>query len=46
MTARRFVNLLRAFTDERFDGASVRLDGREVFLRLALHEAARKGRNR
>ncbi|MFI5346128.1 MAG: formyltransferase family protein [Elusimicrobiota bacterium] len=46
MSARRLVNLIRAFTDARFDGASVRLDGREVFLRLALHEAARKGRKR
>jgi methionyl-tRNA formyltransferase len=34
MTARRFVDLARAFTDSRFDGVSV--DG--VFLRLALHE--------
>lgn len=34
MTARRFTDLVRAFTDTRFDGASV--DG--VYLRLALHE--------
>lgn len=45
MPARRLVNLIRAFTDSRFDGASVRLGGREVFLRLALHEA-KKGRKR
>ena len=45
MSARRLVNLIRAFTDARFDGASVRLGGREVFLRLALHEAA-KGKKR
>jgi len=34
MTARAFVDLARAFTDSRFDGASV--DG--VHLRLSLHE--------
>ncbi len=38
MTARRFIDLVRGFTDSRFDGASV--DG--VCLRLALHEGKRK----
>lgn len=38
MTARRFVDLVRAFTDSRFDGASV--DG--VYLRLALHEEKKR----
>lgn len=46
MTARRLVDLVRAFTDSRFDGASVRIGGREVFLRLALHEASARSRRK
>ena len=46
MGVRRFVDLARAFTDSRFDGVSVRIGGREVFLRLSLHEAQSGGRTR
>jgi methionyl-tRNA formyltransferase len=46
MSVRRFVDLARAFTDSRFDGVSVRMGGKDVFLRLSLHEAEPKGRAR